>query len=159
MNKKLLPIIIIVVSLFVFFGNDLGLDKIFNKNSVEKTEVEKEVDKDLMKEMSEVIDVIKKSKASSETKLLASALWIGAGDMWAISDVDINSNKMVDFNKDLLSIYGKRYPELSNSFPGFSDAINKVFSKLIGEYPKQLTKEDCKKISNLYYAVGLSFQK
>lgn len=116
-------------------------------------------DKALVEEASEILALVKASTASKEKKLLASELWLGASDMWALADVNVNSDKVVNFNKDLLAIYGKKYPELAGAFPGFSAAVDKLFSKVIGEYPRPLTKDDCKKLSDLYYVVGWALQQ
>jgi hypothetical protein len=116
-------------------------------------------DKALVEEAAELIALVKASSVSKEKKLLASELWLGASDMWALADVTVNSDKVAAFNKDLLSIYGKKYPELAGSFPGFSAAVDKLFSKVVGEYPKPLTKADCKTLSDLYYVIGWALQQ
>jgi len=118
-----------------------------------------EPDKSLMTDAADLIAIIKASSASKEKKVTASELWLGASDMWALADVTVNSDKVASFNKDLLAIYGKRYPELAGSFPGFSAEVDKLFSKVLGEYPKPLTKEDCKKLSDLYYVIGWALQQ
>jgi len=78
--------------------------------------------------------------------------------MWGIVDIETTSDKIAPFNEELFLIYTKKY-DLSKSFKGFSDAASKAFVSVLGEYPKQMTKDDCKKMSDLCYAIAWAFEQ
>lgn len=151
--NKLLPLIIIVGSLFFAFKDSIDIDK-----AVLGDTTQGQITTEMKDTVSEIVSVVQKSGASKEAKEQASSLWIGAGDMWAILDINTTSDKVSNFNEDLFLIYTKKY-DLSDKFPGFANAADQAFYKMIGEYPKQMTKDDCKKMSDLCYAIAWAFEQ
>lgn len=151
--NKLLPLIIIVGSLFFAFKDSIDIDK-----AVLGDTTQGQITTEMKDTVSEIVSVVQKSGASKEAKEQASSLWIGAGDMWAILDINTTSDKVSNFNEDLFLIYTKKY-DLSDKFPGFANAADQAFYKTIGEYPKQMTKDDCKKMSDLCYAIAWAFEQ
>lgn len=151
--NKLIPTIIIVGSLFFAFKDSIDIDK-----AVLGDTGQAQVTTEMKDTVSEIVSVVQKSGASKEAKEQASSLWIGAGDMWAVLDINTTSDKVSTFNEDLFLIYTKKY-DLSDKFPGFANAADQAFYKTIGEYPKQMTKDDCKKMSELCYAIAWAFEQ
>lgn len=150
--NKIIPSIIILLCIgvaFVDFGSNAPINN---------TTVETNVNDQMKKTVSSIVSVVKSSDASAQQKNQAAALWRGAGDVWATLDINVTSDKVALFNSDLFKIYTKKY-NLTNSFKGFAEASNKVFSDVLGEYPKQMTKEDCKKMSDLCYAIAWAFEQ
>jgi hypothetical protein len=151
--NKLIPLIIIAGSLFVAFK-----DPVINIDAPIVNVENKKVSENMKSLVSDIKSVIENSKASNQSKKEAAALWNGAGDVWSVLDINTTSDKIKKFNENLYMIYSNKY-NLSDGFPGFSDAANKAFSKFIGEYPKQMTKEDCQKMSELCYGIAWAFEQ
>lgn len=156
MRNNILPLIIIVSSVGLFFKDNIT--SYLNRNSVNTID-EVTISEDWKNKVSNIVDIVKKSEAKQDVKNKASELWMASGDMWSLSDANFNSNQLVDFNQDLLKIYGKQYPDIAGSFPGFGEEINKLMSNVIGEYPIPMTEEKLKQLSELCYAISWAFKQ
>lgn len=154
--KNTLPVLVILASVGFLFQDKIKETFIPGEQVVVD---EVDVSESLKEKVSGVVAVVQKSEAKKDTKKKASDLWKASGDMWALSDADFNSNELVAFNTELLVLYGKKYPDLANAFPGFSEAMNSVFSEVIGEYPTPMTKEKLKELSELCYAIAWAFEQ
>lgn len=151
--NKFIPMLIIAGALFFAFK-----DSVVNIDTPVVNTEDTTISEEMKSTVADVVEVIKKSKASSQSKQEAAELWNGAGDVWSVLDVRTTSDKIEKFNENLFIIYSNKY-DLSDKFPGFADAANKAFSKVIGEYPKQMTKEDCQNMSQLCYAIAWAFEQ
>lgn len=154
--KNALPIIIIIASLCFLFQDKVR--DIFLPNEKGVVVDETEISDVLKQRVTPIVDIVKKSKTNKAIKNKAASLWKASGDMWALSDADFNSNDLVDFNKELLLLYGKKYPELTNSFPGFGESVNTLFKETLGEYPTPMSKEKLKELSDLCYGIAWAFE-
>lgn len=151
--NKLIPLAIIIGSLFFAFKDSINIDKVIPNEPVSI-----QVATEMKDAVSDIVSVVQKSDASKTTKQQASSLWMGAGDIWSVLDINTTSDKVSNFNENLFLIYTKKY-DLSDKFPGFAEAADQAFYKVIGEYPKQMTKDDCKKMSELCYAIAWAFEQ
>ena len=151
--NKIIPSIIILICIGVAFVD-------FGSNSPETndTVVRNDISDQMKNTVSDMKKVIQSSDASSQKKNQAAALWRGAGDVWSILDINITTDKIASFNGNLFKIYSKKY-SLADSFKGFSEAADKAFINTLGEYPKQMTKDDCKKMAELCYAIAWAFEQ
>lgn len=151
--NKFIPILVIAGSLFFAFK-----DSVVNIDATVVNTEDINVSEEMKSTVTDLVDIVKKSKASDQSKQEAAALWNGAGDVWSVLDVKTTTDKIEEFNENLFMIYSNKY-DLSDKFPGFADAANKAFSKVMGEYPKQMTKEDCQNMSQLCYAIAWAFEQ
>lgn len=151
--NKLIPLAIIIGSLFFAFKDSINIDKVIPNEPVSI-----QVATEMKDAVSDIVSVVQKSDASKTAKQQASSLWMGAGDIWSVLDINTTSDKVSNFNENLFLIYTKKY-DLSDKFPGFAEAADQAFYKVIGEYPKQMTKDDCKKMSELCYAIAWAFEQ
>lgn len=156
--NKLFPIILVIVGGFFIFGDDIKLDS-FIPSTTSEVIIERDIPNSTKEKMSGLVDIIKNSSATKEQKNQASMLWIANGDIWSISKVNVNSDKLTDYNKELLSIFSIQYPELLNAFPGFSQEVEKIFFEEFGEYPKPIDDELRKKIVEVFYGIGWAFSQ
>lgn len=161
MNNKIPVFILVVASYFIFEDKIKTIDLSFlNSKSVPAVvSVEREIPEAMKAKVSNLVTIIQNSKATKEQKKYAAALWLGNGDVWSKAKVNINSDKLPEYNKELLSIFGIQYPELTGLFPGFGVEVDKLFSEVIGEYPTPMTPEKIKEVSQLSYAIGWAFTK
>lgn len=151
--NKLIPLVLIIGSLLFAFKDSINIDKV-----VPGEPASVQVTTDMKDTVSGIVSVVQESGASKTAKQQASSLWVGAGDIWSVLDINTTSDKVSKFNEDLFLIYTKKY-DLSDKFPGFAEAADQAFYKTIGEYPKQMTKDDCKKMSELCYAIAWAFEQ
>ena len=139
--NKLFPIILVLVGGFFIFGDDIKLDS-FIPSTTSEVIIERDI-----------------PNSTKEQKNQASMLWIANGDIWSVSKVNINSDKLSNYNNELLSIFSIQYPELLNAFPGFSQEVEKIFFEEFGEYPKPIDDELRKKIVEVFYGIGWAFSQ
>lgn len=157
MNDKLFPILLIIGGLVYAFKDKVELPDL-SPNTPSVVVVEsREFPEALKSEVSGLISIVKSANLDKDLKRVLSNLWAANGDVWKNADVNINSNKIEDFNKDLLKTFSIEYPQIVGSVPGFSAEVNKLYSSYVSEYPTPVTKEEAKKISELSYAISWSF--
>jgi hypothetical protein len=159
--SKIIPLLILVGGSYFLFEDqikniDLGSLNRGSKPSV-VVSIQREVSDEMKAKVSGLVEIVKNSKATTEQKKYASALWLGNGDVWSQATVNMNSDKLPEYNKELLSVFGLQYPELAGLFPGFGGEVDKLFSDVIGEYPTPMTPEKTREVSKLSYAIGWAF--
>ena len=159
--SKVFPILILVGASYFLFedkAKDFNLDFLNrdNKPSV-VVSIEREVSDEMKAKVGGLVKIVQESKATKEQKKYAASLWFGNGDVWSQAKVSINSDKLPEYNKELLSVFSLQYPELSGLFPGFGQEVDKLFSDVIGEYPVPMDSEKTKQVSQLSYAIGWAF--
>jgi hypothetical protein len=154
--KNILPLLVIVSSVGLFFKDDVV--SMINRNPIEVVD-EIKITEEWKTKVSDIVEIIQKSEAKQDVKDRASDLWKASGDMWALSNASFNSNELVDFNQELLKVYGKQYPEIAGAFPGFGKAADELLSEIIGEYPTPMTGEKVKELSELCYAIAWAFKQ
>jgi hypothetical protein len=159
--SKIVPLLILVGGSYFLFEDqikniDLGFLNRENKPSV-VVSVQREVSDEMKAKVGGLVKIVQESKATTEQKKYASALWLGNGDVWTQATVNINSDKLPEYNKELLSVFNLQYPELAGLFPGFGKEVDRLFEEVIGEYPTPMTPEKTKEVSKLSYAIGWAF--
>lgn len=157
MSNKLFPVILIAGGLFYAFKDKVELPNFSPEKPAVVISIEREVSEDMKGKMSGLVKIIQDSKATSEQKKIASALWAGNGDVWKQATVNVNSDKLPEYNKELLSVFSVQYPELIGLFPGFSKEVEGIFNEVIGEYPVPMTPEKTKQVSDISYAISWAF--
>lgn len=160
-DKSILPVIALAIAAFLFF-QDKGF-KLPNINfpSLPSPVAPVEVSRNISPEMQSAVQpVVAVAQASNnrENKKVAAEVWFGASDVWrSMGDVNFTTDKVVEYNRELLGIVNNRYPALAGSFPGFNEALNKSFFSVVGEDPKPITPEVKKQIADWSEAVGWAF--
>lgn len=154
MKDKLIPLILIGSSLFLFNKNT-NLIKFGNRSPAAQNVVEP--DSSYKGKVLDIISVVQKSQATKEKKLQMAAMWMAASETFDISDIDITSDKIPEYNATLIKMYTKKYPELVGAFPGLSESISKVLTTELGEYPAKINNENKSSLSKILYAIGWAF--
>lgn len=155
MENKLIPIVLIGISLFmVAQKNDFFVPKGGDTQVVQSDRTPPE---EYINKVSGISNIIKQSKATIEQRARMAEMWFAASDTFAISEIDITSDKIVKYNSDLISMFAKRYPDIIGLFPGITSEINNVLDKEIGEYPIKINNENKDSIVKILNAIGWAF--
>jgi hypothetical protein len=155
MKNKIIPIVLILSSLFmVAKKNDFFIPS--DGGSV-VVETDKTPSADYITKVKGIADIVKSSKATAEQRAKMAEMWFAASETFEISNIDITSDKIPQYNADLIAMFAKRYPEIVGLFPGVSAEIKNVLEKEIGEYPVKITNDNKERVVKILNAIGWAF--